>query len=58
MCIILNYKGFSSEIRLSEEDNVLFGKITNIKDLVLFEGDTLKEIRKEFRSLVDEILLE
>ena len=58
MCIILKYKGFSSEVRISKEDKVLYGRINDIKDLILFEGQTLEETRNEFRTMVDEILLE
>ena len=34
----LKYKGFYASVFFSDEDNLLFGKIEGIDDLIMFEG--------------------
>lgn len=57
MNMILEYKGYKTEIRFSKEDNVFFGKIEGIKDLVSFDADKAEDIEKEFHDAVDDYLL-
>ena len=40
---ILEYKGFFAEVHFSSEDEVFFGKLLGINDLVNFEGSTVKQ---------------
>ena len=42
----LTYKGYYTEIHYSEEDQVLFGKIEGIADMVNFESDSAKTIER------------
>ena len=53
---ILEYKGYYTKIEYSAEDQVLFGKIEGIKDLVNFECDNPADVEKEFHSAVDDYL--
>ena len=52
----LSYKGYYTNIQYNEKDQVLFGKIEGIMDLVNFESDSAKEIEKEFHDAVDDYL--
>lgn len=52
----LEYKGYFSNIQFSAEDNVLYGKIEGIDDLVTFESETASEIENEFKKAVDDYL--
>jgi predicted HicB family RNase H-like nuclease len=36
---VLTYKGFTGSVHFSSEDDVFFGKIEGINDLITFEGD-------------------
>ncbi len=54
----LEYKGYSGSVEYSKEDNVFFGKILNIKDLVSFEGDTLDELKNSFIESVNDYVNE
>lgn len=46
--------GYVARIDIVEEDGTLHGRITNIADVVTFEGKNVKELRREFRnSLAD-----
>lgn len=51
-----DYKGYYTLIHFDSEDKVLYGKIEGIDDLVTFESDSAKEIKKEFHDAVDDWL--
>ncbi|MDE5743555.1 MAG: type II toxin-antitoxin system HicB family antitoxin, partial [Bacteroidales bacterium] len=50
------YKGFMGSVAFSEKDGVFFGKIEGIKQLVNFEGDSVKELKQSFHEAVDDYL--
>ena len=47
------YRGCGTYIRYSKPDNVYWGKIENVTDLVTFEGKTYEEAKQEFKDAVD-----
>jgi len=51
---ILTYKGFVGSVHFSADDNVFFGKLEGINDLVTFEGETVQELKTAFYCMVDE----
>jgi len=51
---ILTYKGFIGSVHFSTQDDVFFGKIEGINDLITFEGESVKELKKAFHYVVDE----
>jgi len=51
---VLTYKGFIGSVHFSSEDDVFFGKVEGINDLITFEGDSVKELRNAFRYVIDE----
>ena len=53
---ILRYKGYSARPEYSADDQVFYGKILGIDDLVDFYTENAKEIEKEFRAAVDDYL--
>ncbi|MFM1928735.1 MAG: hypothetical protein RL387_63 [Bacteroidota bacterium] len=52
----LKYKGFIGSVSFEDEDNILFGKIEGINDLIMFEGESVTEIKQMFREAVDEYI--
>ncbi len=52
----LQYKGYSGSVKLSVEDDVLHGKIEGIRSLITYEGNTFKELNKNFIEAVEEYL--
>lgn len=54
---ILNYKGFIGTVNYSTEDEILFGKIEEINDLVTFEGKNVEEIKNAFYEAVDDYIV-
>ena len=52
----MTYKGYIGTVRYSEEDEVFQGKIEAIKDLIMFEGTSVKALKKAFHEAVDDYL--
>jgi predicted HicB family RNase H-like nuclease len=49
----LEYKGFIGSVNFSNEDEVFYGKIEGIDDLVTFEGESVSELKDAFKMMVD-----
>ena len=52
----LHYKGYTAEIYYSTEDNLIFGKLEGIKDLVNFHSDNTGDIIQHFHDAVNDYL--
>ena len=52
----MEYKGYIGSVELSETDQILFGKVQGIRSLISYEGTTVSELVKDFRSAVDDYL--
>ncbi len=52
----LQYKGYYANVQYSAEDDVFFGSIVGINDLVSFEGTSVKELKQAFYEAVDDYL--
>lgn len=50
---VLEFKGYIGSVEFSSEDNVFFGKILYIRDVVTFEGTTEEELTKAFHEAVN-----
>lgn len=50
---MLTYKDFIGSVHFSAEDDVFYGKIEGISDLISFEGKTVSTLKKSFREAVD-----
>lgn len=49
-----NYKGYSGSAIYDSKDNVYYGKILNISDLILYESKYRDGLQKSFEAAVDE----
>lgn len=56
MSSMYHYKGYEGTIAYSLEDRCFYGKIAFIRDLILYESDTIENLEKEFRDAVDDYL--
>ncbi len=52
----VRYKGYYSVVRYDAENNVLYGKIEDIDDLVTFECNEINKVKEEFEKAVDDYL--
>ncbi len=53
---ILKHKDFIGSVHFSTDDNVFFGKLVGIDDLITFEGKSVEELKKSFKDAVDDYL--
>ena len=53
---VLNHKGYTGTIDFSLKDNILFGKIIGIDDLVSYEAENLSQLKKSFKEAVEDYL--
>ena len=53
---VLQYKDFIGSVHFSAEDDLFFGKIEGINDLVTFEGSNVNEIKNAFQEAVDDYI--
>ncbi len=53
---ILQYKSYYASVHFSAGDEVFYGTILGINDLVSFEGSSVKELKKAFKDAVEDYL--
>jgi predicted HicB family RNase H-like nuclease len=53
---LMEYNGYKGIVEFSAEDQVFFGKIFGITDLITFEGDSVKALEKAFHEAVDDYI--
>lgn len=53
---LLFYKGFYGSVNFSAADDVFYGKVEGVHDLVSFEGATVKELKQEFQKAVEDYI--
>ena len=50
----ITYKDFIGSVHFAAEDEVFYGKIEGIDDLITFEADNVKGLKEAFEYIVDE----
>ena len=53
---ILSYKDYIGSVGFSSEDEVFYGKIEHINDLITFESDNAHDLKKAFEEAVDDYI--
>ncbi len=53
---IITYKDYIGSLHFNAEDEIFFGKIEGIEDLITFEGKSVKELKQSFQEAVDDYL--
>ena len=52
----LSYKNYTGSVDFDEVDNLLFGTVLGIRSTIMYEGKTIKELKKDFMEAVDQYL--
>ena len=52
----LKHKGYLGSIEHDLDEGILYGKVLHVTDLILFEGETLSDLKKNFDQAVDDYL--
>ncbi|TAL32657.1 MAG: type II toxin-antitoxin system HicB family antitoxin [Spirochaetes bacterium] len=53
---ILKHKDFIGSVHFNADDELFYGKIEGINDLITFEGKSVKELLSSFREAVDDYI--
>ena len=56
MTSTLNYKGYTGTIEIDTDSERLCGQVLFIRGLIVYEADTLPELRENFEAAVNEYL--
>ena len=49
----MEYKGYAASIEYSAEDEAFCGRVAGIRDIITFEGESVKELLAAFHEAVD-----
>src|SRR6267154_1564246 len=52
----MTYKGYQATVALDEEAGLFHGEVINTRDVITFQGASVKELRKAFRDSVNDYL--
>lgn len=53
---MMEYKGYIGHVVYDDEAEIFHGDVINIRDVVTFQGTTVKEIKQAFHDSVDDYL--
>ena len=46
---MMEYKGYFAKVEFIDDDNIFHGEIINLRDVITFEGETVKELKQAFK---------
>jgi predicted HicB family RNase H-like nuclease len=52
----MEYKGYSAKVEFDSDANTFHGEVINLRDVITFEGETVKELKQAFQDSVDDYL--
>jgi predicted HicB family RNase H-like nuclease len=53
----MEYKGYIGHVTFDDDADVFHGEVINTRDVITFQGKSVKEIRQAFSESIDEYLL-
>jgi len=53
---MMEYKGYFAKVEFDDDAGIFHGEVINLRDVITFEGETVKEIRQAFQDSVDDYL--
>ena len=53
---MIEYKGYFAKVEYDDDADVFHGEIINLRDVITFEGETVKELKQAFQDSVDDYL--
>lgn len=53
---MFTYKGYTGDIQVDTDTDLLCGEVLGIKDVITFKGKTVEEARQAFQDSVDDYL--
>jgi len=53
---MMEYKGYFAKIEFDDDANIFHGEVINLRDVITFEGETVKELKQAFWDSIDDYL--
>ena len=53
---IIKHKDYYGSVHFSADDEVFYGKILGINDLVTFEGESVKQLKRSFKEAIEDYI--
>lgn len=53
---LMEYKGYYGSVQYSDDDEVFYGQVCFLRDLVSYEGQSVKALKRSFKEAVDDYL--
>jgi predicted RNase H-like HicB family nuclease len=52
----IEHRGFTGTVEYSKESKCFYGKVLEIDDLVMYEGQTIEELEHDFKETINEYI--
>ena len=52
----MKYKGYEGAVKFDDDAGIFHGEVVNTRDVITFQGASVKELQKAFRVSVDDYL--
>jgi len=53
---MMEYKGYFAKVEFDDDASIFHGEVINLRDVITFEGETVKELKQVFQDSVDDYL--
>lgn len=53
----MEYKNYVGHVIFDDEENIFHGEVINTRDVITFQGQSVKEVREAFKGSIDEYLI-
>ncbi|MGC1401474.1 MAG: type II toxin-antitoxin system HicB family antitoxin [Thermodesulfobacteriota bacterium] len=53
---MMEYKGYIGHVEFDDNAEIFHGEVINTRDVITFQGKTVKEIKKAFRDSIEDYL--
>ena len=50
---MMEYKGYIGRVELDDEAGLFHGEVINARDVITFQGTSVEDVKREFRTSVD-----
>lgn len=52
----MKYKGYIGEVKYDDEGKIFHGEVVGIKDVITFQGESVRELEQSFKDSVNDYL--
>lgn len=53
---MMEYKGYLGQVEFDDQAEIFHGEVINLKDVITFQGTSVKELRKAFEESINDYL--